>query len=67
MAQPGTSHFEFHARRVNTEGAHRPAACRYDSTDGNEEEEEMMSREFYDLNDLPDVKPADLFGQQKNC
>lgn len=65
MAQTGNSQFEFHARRVNTEGAHRPAACRYDSADDQEAEEERMSGEFFDLNNLSDDKPADLFA--KNC
>jgi len=65
MAQSTTSQFEFHARRVNTEGAHRPAACRYDSADDQEDEEEVMSGEFFDLNDLPDDKPPDLFSQKQ--
>jgi hypothetical protein len=57
--------FEFHYRRVNTEGAHRPAATRYDSAEANEEEEEMeMGGEFFDLNQLPDDKPPDLFSNQ---
>ena len=44
---------------MNTEGAHRPAATRYDSAEEREEEEEV--EDFFDLNALPDAKPDDLF------
>jgi hypothetical protein len=56
------SKLKFLSRRAVTEAAPHRAACRYDSADGNEDEEELaLSNEFFDLNMLPDSIPQDLF------
>ncbi len=59
------SQFEFISRRVMTEAVPGAAACRYESCEDQDlEEEEAGSGEFFDLNDLPDVAPQCLFARK---
>lgn len=48
--------FEFITRRAITEAAPHRAACRYDSAEDNEDDEELAlnNGDFFDLNNLPD-------------
>ena len=55
-------HFEFINRRVHTEAATGAAACRYDSAEDNQEEDELIQgSEFFDLDNLPDQMPKNLY------
>lgn len=64
-SESGKDQFEFISRRAVTEAAPtRAGACRYNSTDENEEEELALSGEYFDLNMLPDSTPQDLYPNQ---
>ncbi len=62
LSESGQAQFEFISRRAVTEAnTNRAAACRYNSTDSNDEEELAISGEFFDLNMLSDAVPNDLY------